>query len=118
MHSIHVPDANLHLSSAVSVFHMLTPSSANLETQPCIIMTPSAPWNPNLPSFAAVKERYKVSSMNSHLGDANFIADMNLPWMIAAVYTFNTAFHTPTLELSHDQDDLHNHLIAQVHIEL
>ena len=43
-------------------------------------------------------------------GDVNFIADTNLPSMIAAVNMLETAFHdTLTLELSHDQDDLHNH---------
>ena len=39
--------------------------------------------------------------------------------MISADNTFNNAFcDTPTLKMSHDQDDLHNHLIAQVHIKL
>ena len=98
---------------------MLTPTSADLDNLPCIVMTSSAPWNLNLPSFVAMEEMYKVSSMNSHQGDANFIADINLPWMIAAVNMFNTMFcDTPTLKLSHDHDNLHNWLIAQVCIKL
>ena len=123
MHSIHIPDVDLHLplslSGVVSVFHTLTPTSADLDNLPCIAMTSSDPWNPNLPSFAATEETYKVSSMNSQQGDANLIADMNLPHMIAPVNMLNTMFHdTPTLKLSHDQDDLHNHLIAQVCVRL
>ena len=98
---------------------MLTTSSADLGNLPHIVMTSSALWNLFLPSSMAMEEMYKVSSMNSHQGDANFITDMNLPCMIAAVNMFNTMFHhTLTLELSHDQDDLHNCLIAQVHIKL
>ena len=93
-HSIYVHDANLHiplsLSGVLSVFQMLTPASAIFVTLPCIVMTSSPPWNPNLPSFATMEETYKVSSMNSHQGYVNFIADMNLPCMIAAVNMFNT----------------------------
>ena len=77
MHSIHVPDVDLHipmsLSGILSVFHMMTPSSVHLNNLPCIVMTSCAPWNPNLPSFAATEEMYKISSMNSHHGDVNFI---------------------------------------------
>ena len=70
-------------------------------------------------SFVAMEETYEVSSINSHQGDANFIANMNLPCMIAAVNMFNTAFHdTPALDLSHDPDDLHICLITQVCIKL
>ena len=73
--NLHIP---LSLSSAVSVFNMLTPTSANLKTLSCIVMTSSAPWNLNSPSFVAMEETYKVSRLNSQQGDVNFIANMNL----------------------------------------
>ena len=93
-----------------------------------IVMTSSAPWNPNSSSFAAMEEMYKVSSMNSHQykvfsmnshkGDANFITNMNLPCMLAAINPFNTAFHdTLTLKLRHGQDDLHNGLCLHLEIQ-
>ena len=72
---------------------MMTTSSADLGNLPHIVMTSSALWNLFLPSSMAMEEMYKVSSMNSHQGDANFITDMNLPCMIAAVNMFNTMFH-------------------------
>ena len=122
-HSVHIHDANLHillsLSGVVSVFNMLTPTSADLEALPHIVMTSSAPWNPNSLSFVATEEMYKVSSLNSQQGGANSIADTNLPHMITVVNTFNNTFcDTLTLKLSHDQDNLHNCLIAQVCIKL
>ena len=109
MHSIHMPEVDLHiplsLSGVVSVFHTLTPTSADLDNLSHIVMTSPAPRTPNPPSFVAMEEMYKVSSLNSHQGDVNFIANTNLPSMIAANNMFNTVFHdTLTLKLSHDQD--------------
>ena len=123
MHSIHIHDVELHiplsLSGVVSLFNMLAPTLANLKTLPCIVVTSSSPWNQNSPSFVAMEETYKVSSMNSRQGDANLIADLFRLYMISAVNTFDNAFHdTRTFRLSHDQDNLHHYLIAKVCIKL